>query len=254
VHLRADRDRLLLFGGPSLAVTDAEAAALVAGFNAHFESEGLVVLAPRPNRWYLRVPAVPGLSTQPIHRVTGRPLDAARLTGPEAGEWNRWQNEAQMLFHQHPVNQAREAVGLPAISGVWTWGGGVLPQVQAGPDLVAADHPLGLGLGLALGVRRLGLRELVQPPSTWQAPAPESVLIFWDRLWWPALAADSDAWCAALAQLDALVAGLTADLVAGRVGSLLLDDGEHRRFALTAWGLRRFWRRSGLRGWLAQSL
>ena len=254
VHLRADRDRLLLFGGPSLAVTDAEAAALVSAFNAHFEAEGLVLMAPGPNRWYLRVPTVPRLRTQRMHRVSGRPLDAARLTGPEAGDWNRWQNEAQMLFHQHPVNQAREAAGLPGISGVWTWGGGVLPQVPGGPDLLAADHPLGLGLAGAMCGRRLALSELGQSPSIWQALAPESVLIFWDRLWWLALAADSDAWCAALMELEVLIAGLTADLAAGRIRSLVLDDGERWGFGLTAWGLRRFWRRGGLRGRLAPPL
>jgi len=254
VHLRADRDRLLLFGGPSLAVTDAEAAALVSAFNAHFEAEGLVLMAPGPSRWYLRVSTVPRLRTQPMHRVSGRPLDAARLTGPEAGDWTRWQNEAQMLFHQHPVNQAREAAGLPGISGVWTWGGGVLPEVPTGPDLLAADHPLGIGLAGAMGVHRLDLGELGQTPSIWPALAPESVLIFWDRLWWPALAADRDAWCVALAELEVLIAGLMADLVAGRMRSLVLDDGERQRFDLTAWGLRRFWRRGGLQGRLAASL
>jgi hypothetical protein len=186
-----------------------------------------------------------------MHRVSGRPLDAARLTGPEAGDWSRWQNEAQMLFHQHPVNQAREAAGLPGISGVWTWGGGVLPQVPCGPDLVAADHPLGIGLAQAMGAHRLDLGELGQSLSISQALAPESVLIFWDRLWWPALAADSDAWCAALTELEVLIAGLTADLVAGRMRGLVLDDGERWGFVLTAWGLRRFWRRGGLRGRLA---
>ena len=159
-----------------------------------------------------------------------------------------------MLFHQHPVNQAREAAGLPAISGVWTWGGGVLPKVPGGPDLLVADHPLGVGLARAMGVHRLGLSELAQSSAVWQTLAPESVLIFWDRLWWPALAVDSDAWCAALRELEALIAGLTADFAAGPMRSLVLDDGERQRFDLTAWGLRRFWRRGGLQGRLAASL
>jgi hypothetical protein len=102
-----------------------------------------------------------------------------------------------------------------------------------------------------MGTHRLDLGELAQSPSIWQALAPESVLIFWDRLWWPALAADSDAWSAALAELEVLIAGLTADLVAGRMRGLVLDDGERWGFVLTAWGLRRFWRRGGLRGRIA---
>ena len=41
VHLRPDRDRLLLFGGPSLEVQESEASALVSAFNAHFAEDGL---------------------------------------------------------------------------------------------------------------------------------------------------------------------------------------------------------------------
>lgn len=253
VHLRADRDRLLLFGGPSLGLCSEEASALVAAFNAHFEADGLELVAPSPTRWYLRVPALPGIRTQPLHRASGRPLDAPVPSGPEARAWNRWQNEAQMLFHRHPVNQARAAAGRPLVSGVWTWGGGVLPQVPNGPHLMVSDHPLGAGLARALGARLLGLRALAQSSSAWLALAPESVLIFWDALWWPALTPDGEAWCDALAELETLIAGLVVDLAAGRVRALVLDDGECWRFTLGPWGLRRFWRQRGFRHWLDRS-
>ena len=253
VHLRADRDRLLLFGGPSLGLGPEEAAALVAAFNAHFQADDLTLIAPEPNHWYLRVPALPDIRTQPLHRASGWPLDVTVPTGPEARAWGRWQNEAQMLFHRHPVNQAREAAGRPLVSGVWTWGGGALPQVSDGPDLMVSDHPLGAGLARALGAHLLGLGEVAQSSATWLALAPESVLIFWDALWWPALTADREAWCDALAQLETLTATLTADLAAGRVRALVLDDGERWRFTLGRWGLRRFWRRRGLSHWLGRS-
>jgi hypothetical protein len=253
VHLRADRDRLLLFGGPKLGLAPDESAALVAAFNAHFEADGLSLVAPGTNRWYLRVPALPDIRTQPLYRVSGRPVDAAPPLGPDARARNRWQNEAQMLFYRHPVNQAREAAGGPLVSGVWTWGGGALPQVPYGPDLMVSDHPLGAGLARAMGARLLGLPGLAQSATIWSALAPESVLIFWDALWWPALAADREAWCDALAELDTLTASLTADLAAGRVRTLVLDDGECWRFTLGPWGLRRFWRQRGLRHWLDRS-
>ena len=34
--------------------------------------------------------------------------------------------EVQMLWHEHPVNLARERRGLPAINSMWFWGGGAL--------------------------------------------------------------------------------------------------------------------------------
>lgn len=249
VHLRADRDQLLLFGGPDLGVTGAESAALVVAFNAHFGVDGLELVAPQPGHWYLRVPWAQDLQTQPLHRVSGRPLVAFPPQGSDARVLNQWQNETQMLFYQHPVNLAREDSGRPTISGVWSWGGGVLPQVQRGPDLTVADHPLAAGLAAARGAPVLGLGDLYQLPSVFSGSAPSSVLIFWDRLWWPALALDAQGWAAALVELEGLVARLCAALAAGPVGCITLDDGEHRCFTLTRWRQRRFWRRGrGLRG------
>jgi hypothetical protein len=40
--------------------------------------------------------------------------------------WRTRMNEIQMLLHDHPVNQAREARGERAINGLWCWGGGKL--------------------------------------------------------------------------------------------------------------------------------
>ncbi|WP_295387689.1 phosphoglycerate mutase [uncultured Thiodictyon sp.] len=248
VHLHADRDRLLLFGGPSLAVEPAEAAALVAAFNLHFGEDGLRLVAPRPESWYLRAEVGPRLRTNPLHAVTGQALDAFLPTGADARAWNRWQNEAQMLFYQHPINQERQRLGRPTISGVWTWGGGVLPQVPAAPALTIADHPLALGLTRAAGGRQLGLDALTEAPFSWPGTGVQpstDVLIFWDGLWWPALAGDLDAWCAALADLETLVARLSGELAGGRVRSLTLDDGQRWTFTLTAWGQRRVWRRGG---------
>ena len=158
-----------------------------------------------------------------------------------------------MLFYDHPVNLERESQGQgrPTISGVWTWGGGVLPQVSGGPDLTIADHPLAAGLAQAAGRPWLGFGELARLPPVWLESGPAEVLIFWDALWWPALTGDGETWCAALNGFESIVAGLSAALAAGRVRSLTLDDGYRWSYNLTSWGRRRFWRRGGLRERLA---
>ena len=251
IHLRPDRDRLRLFAGPLLALQPLEAAALLDSFNAHFAEEGLSLIAPGPGAWYLRLDRSPDLNTHPLHAVSGQDLDRYLPTGADARPWNRWQNEAQMLFYDHPVNLERERQGRPTISGVWTWGGGVLPQVSGGPDLTIADHPLAAGLAQAAGRPWLGLGELAQLLPDRLASGPAEVLIFWDALWWPALTGDGETWCAALTGLESLVARLSAAQAAGRVRSLTLDDGYRWSFALTSWGRRRFWRRGRLRERLA---
>lgn len=249
VHLRPDRDRLLLYAGPSLQIAPAEAESLIASFNAHFAVDGLHLVAAGPSQWFLRVTRIPRLHTRPLHRVVGRTLDAQLPAGPDARAWARWQSEAQMLFYAHPVNQERERRGLPALSGVWTWGGGVLPELTQGPDLTVADHPLALGLAGASGGRTLRLDDWCLS----QGAPGDSVLVFWDRLWWPMLEGDALAWTRALGELETLVAALLQALGVGRIQTLTLDDGEVRRFTLTRAGLLRLWRRRGtLRDWLSR--
>lgn len=241
VHLRPDRDRLLLFAGPSLRIHPAEAESLVAAFNDHFAGEGLHLVAASLSQWFLRVPQVTRLRTHPLYRVVGRPLEAELPSGPDAKTWARWQSEAQMLFYAHPVNLERERRGLPALSGVWTWGGGVLPQLTQGPDLTVADHPLALGLARVSGGRSLGLDRWGQLEGTTKGV----VLVFWDRLWWPALEGDASAWVQSLLGLERLIADLLGRLAAGRIDSVWLDDGEGYRFALGRFGRLGVWRRRG---------
>jgi hypothetical protein len=249
VHLRPDRDRLLLFAGPSLGVRADEAESLTDSFNAHFARDGLLLSAAAPSGWYLRVSQVPGLRTRPLHQVVGHPIDAHLPVGPDAKAWARWQNEAQMLFFSHPVNEARERLGRPVISGVWTWGGGLLPELTQGPDLTVADHPLALGLAGASGGRSLGLDGW--SPS--QGGPGDSVPVFWDRLWWPMLEGDTAAWSRALAALEILMGDLLQSLRSGGIQSLTMDDGEERRFTLSRGDLRRVWRRRGtLRDWISR--
>lgn len=245
VHLRPDRDRLLLFSGPSLQIASAEAESLAAAFNAHFAEDGLHLVVVNPYQWFLRVTRIPRLRTRSLHRVVGRPVDAQLPTGPDATLWARWQGEAQMLFHVHPVNQERERRGYPTLSGVWTWGGGTLPALNPGPHLTVADHPLALGLAGASGGRSLPLDGWGQSRGTRE----DSVLVFWERLWWPMLEGDAEAWAKTLGGLEGLTADLLHALGAGRIQALTLDDGEAWRFILTRADLLRLWRRRGtLRG------
>jgi hypothetical protein len=245
VHLRADRDRLLLFGGPDLGVRPEESESLVSAFNAHFSEDGLGLVATRPGRWYLHIESAPDVRTQPLHRVAGRPLDAYLPSGPDARAWIRWQNEAQMLFFSHPVHAARERAGEPILSGIWTWGGGVLPKVSKGPDLTVSDHPFALGLAHAAGRLAWEPRGLAGDWASGFDPGTATVLVFWDRLWWPSIQVDADAWRLGLSGLETLVAAAVAALRSRRCRSVCLEDGEGRRFVLDRSGLRRFWRSRG---------
>jgi hypothetical protein len=242
VHLRPDRDQLRLFDARHLAVDRQEADALVDLFNAHFAGDGLRLAAPDPARWYLHTETPPEICTRPLHAVVGRSVDPLLPTGPGARAWARLLNEAQMLFHGAEVNLRREAEGRPVINGLWTWGGGQLPQepIETPYAEVRAADPLGRGLARAAGAR------LRPPPGANDAcPLPEAgpLLLVLDGLWASLLDADPAGWLVGLAEIEACAVEWTAALLEGRLAQLSLDPGTGDRFDLTRARLRRFWRR-----------
>ena len=84
--------------------------------------------------------------------------------------WMKIQNEIQMRWFDHPVNQAREAAGKLPINGLWLYGGGRLsPHAQQAPfDWIMADAPLAAGLSQH---QRVALKPLSKDLAT--APLQE---------------------------------------------------------------------------------
>lgn len=89
-------------------------------------------------------------STRPMSTATVSPTSLHGYspeeylpTGDEGRSFHRIHGELQMLFHEHAVNASRTQRGLPAINGLWIWGGGRMPQPvqQDLPDLLG-DDPL----------------------------------------------------------------------------------------------------------------
>ena len=68
---------------------------------------------------------------EPVHYLSISPR-AVRGLGvtdwwpqdPSTRQWRKWLNEAQMTWHNHPVNQDRGDRGLTPINGLWLYGGG----------------------------------------------------------------------------------------------------------------------------------
>jgi len=169
VHLRAERDALVLVDGRHFDLGAQAAAELIAALNRHFEDDGIAFFGSHPYRWYAVLPAVPDLTTCPLEAAAGRNIDALLPAGGEALAWHRRCNEIQMLFHSHPVNEAREEAAEPVINSVWLWGGGALPA-SARPVFasVAARDPLAAGLALASSTP---LRPPVSGAADWLSAA-----------------------------------------------------------------------------------
>ncbi len=130
VHLRVQRDQIILADSGTLSIAQDEADALTESLNRHFEQDGILFYGLRPDRWYLRLTQPPAIQTQMLPEVAGNNINELLPFGPEGMHWHSLFNEIQMLFHDHPVNQSREMQGEMPINSLWIWGGGVLPAFQ----------------------------------------------------------------------------------------------------------------------------
>jgi len=147
VHLRAEQGALILVSTRHLQVSLEEARALTAALNRHFAADGLQFIVQHAQRWHARLPRPMHLVTRAPSEADGCSIDPLLPTGADAMTAHRWANEAQMLLHAHPVNEAREARGELPLNSLWWWGAGGLPVPAARPHAAGwGDDPLLGGL------------------------------------------------------------------------------------------------------------
>lgn len=245
VHLRPDVQGVFLVDARALAIEPVEAAALAAAFDQTFAADGLQLHVPCPERWYLRLPDDPGLRTYPLLDAIGRDINPLLPYGPHSRRWHTLLTEAQMLFHGHPVNRARDESSQPMINGLWLWGGGPLPiDAQAPAANLYANDLLTRGLARLAGV---AVSPVPENASDWRKASADDTdslaVLDWARY----DRADGDP----LAWMDHVVR-LERDwfepcrrlLLTGQLAALHLYCGQNRRYSVTRAARWRFWRRS----------
>jgi len=151
-----------------------------------------------------------------------------------------------MLLHAHPVNEARETRGEPAVNSLWLWGVGRLPRaVQGHWRSVSAADPVALGLARLAGARA---HALPASADVWLESAPPDArhLLVLDMLRAPNALGLAAEYRECIDALEARwFAPLLAALRAGRVGmvTLRVPDAGGATFEIVRGDLRRFWRR-----------
>ncbi len=158
VHIHAARDHLVLMHPDQLRVRDEEAASLYAAIEPLLREADITLETPNAARWYLPEAVFGPLDATTPLRATGRNIDIWLQAGERARDWRRLQNEIQMTWFDHPVNQAREAAGELPINSVWLYGGGAMQPVTKLADAVLTSDPFLTGLGLAGGSRVAAMR------------------------------------------------------------------------------------------------
>ena len=147
VQLVADRHGLALLDATTLNLDVRDALALAAEIAPTLRAAGWELQVPVPERWYVRLVAVPHMRTRELDSVSGRELLEALPRGANAAHWHKLWNEMQMALHGSGVNAERETRGLPPVNSVWLWGIGELPSSVATPwTSVRADEVFARGL------------------------------------------------------------------------------------------------------------
>lgn len=196
VHLHVGTEQVSLTEPAALRL-DAEASReLLDIVRPLFETEGFTLHWAEPGRWLARHALFADLATASLDRVTGRNVDPWLPDQRSARLIRRLQNEVQMLLYTHPVNDRREAAGLPTVNSFWLSGSGRLSAGAARSDAAVQVD---------------------------------------DRLRAAALAEDWAAWCAAWRALDAgPIAEFAAQAARARPGesATLVLCGERRALPL----------------------
>lgn len=250
VHLRADRDTLVLEGGETLALSREEASRLVAELAQVFLPRGWRLHLGAAQRWYVQLPDAPAVRTHPPSRAVGKDVRPYLPEGDQAPLWHALMNEAQMQLSLSPVNEERLAKGKPAVNSVWFWGGGGAPKVLSPCDVLWCDHVVGVGLAAIAGADRRGVPG---GADTWlQEAGPGKHVIVLESAEAALRALDARGWQTALQHLDAQwISPLLTALGRARLGAVTLVTGAGTNYTVTPAAARRWWRRKRLAQFLA---
>lgn len=225
VYLRPDRQFLRLFDARVLNLEWEEAQALSEEIRAFYAEDEWQFRLGSASRWYLRLPQAIAIQTHTLSEVAGCDIGEFLPQGENARAWHTRLNEVQMLLHQSPLNQARQARGELPVNSLWFWGEGDIPPPPASAwTQVYADDALARGF------------------SHWQstpcAPLPETL---------PTDAGKTLLLLDAQAPLETVESAYFAPalqrLRAGDLKRLVIYLRNNRRVALSRRSLWRFWRR-----------
>lgn len=216
----------LLAHGDALGLSREDAAAFLRPLKPLFGDAGFPIDAPVPDRWYLRLPrdSRPPRMASP-EQALGADVFDHFPQGEDSRRWRALLSEAQVVLHNHPLNEERARLGLAAVNSLWFWGGGGPPDhVRTEFERIFTDDPTLAAFAVAAGA------EAVPLPDHWQSAKGEALL---DLRHFRDLGQVDRHWLSPL--LD--------DLQAGRAVRATLDFADGWRFQLKRAHLLRFWRR-----------
>ncbi|RZI40988.1 hypothetical protein EGT07_20165 [Herbaspirillum sp. HC18] len=242
VHIHIARDHLVLTDPRQLALDEQDARSLFEIAASLFAETDKQLLYGNAGTWFVRADDWGGLQTSTPDAASGHNIDIWMPTGPGDRNWRKIQNEVQMHWFNHTVNEFREARGLKPVNSLWLWGG---PSSGKHSPPQKYDKTFNLS-GWMQAFRNVAVQtgdarhagELIS-----QTGAHNLLLL--DNLLEPALSNDWSRWLDAMRQLEEhWFAPLLQALKSGSVDQITLiitHDTRISRLAATRSSLRKFW-------------
>ncbi|WP_342114696.1 hypothetical protein [Pseudoduganella sp. OTU4001] len=238
VHIQLARNHLVLADSRRLRLDEADARVLFELAKPFFED----LLWGDAETWFMRADAWHGLDAASPDAAMGSNLADWMPVGPNALAFKKLQNEIQMLWHEHPVNEARQQRGLAPVNSFWMWGGEVSPDASPAAD--------GAGFRLAVAGPAPSWMRALGTPGAKVAPGEPGVLLL-PHLISAGAGNDWGAWLGAMQQLEQeWFAPLLSALQESRIGELTLiltDRDGWKEIRTTRSALRKFWRAQNLK-------
>lgn len=230
-HVRIGHYQLVLDDPTVLELTLAEARALGDTVAQLFAEAGLELRIPSPLDWFLLGRPDFRLQARSWSMALGRSIDGYLPQGPDASTWRRLFTEAQIAWHDHPVNLQRSARGQPPVNALWLDGlaHAALPSRHCA---VFSHSPALLGLARRAGGQAADVEpEHLTLGGLQEAARNTEVIVdvdFWRR---DGAATDPYAWDEAWTRFERWLGALGLDrrLPSG-IDGLRAVFGGHRRF------------------------
>jgi hypothetical protein len=202
IHFAFARDHMLVSALDAEAAVSVEESNVLAAEAAVIATEFNTQLhAVDPRHWFLSFDPPWSLTTIAFDAALGRSAEHVLPQGDAAARWRKLLTEIQISWHQHPVNEQREAQGVRTINGIWLHGGGTWRALAKRPfEVIVSDDPIVRGWALASGLAR---NALLAPDTL--AAGSSATLVYCPDLLIAASHEDWDAWLQTLARVETFI-------------------------------------------------
>ncbi|MBC3811071.1 hypothetical protein [Undibacterium aquatile] len=235
VHIHIARDHLVLTDQRRLDISEQESRVLFEIAKTATDEAGMTLQYGDASTWFLRADGWTGLKTASADAACGHNVDIWMPDGEHARAWRKLQNEIQMMWFAHTLNDEREAQGKKAINSVWLSGGA--------DTLMQQEKRIDTARSFADLLSAPDLQNLQNAQNN--ATTTDTTCVLLEHLTESAINSDWGQW---LTQMQTLendwFAPVLAALKSRQLNSITMHCSDAHllaSFKLTPWSLRQFW-------------